>query len=69
MLEHLKAYLQKRVAITDEQFALISDKLKVKHFAKNEMILMKGDGVSIEDESHIGILSKGLSEFLLFDLG
>ncbi|MBE9600386.1 Crp/Fnr family transcriptional regulator [Pedobacter sp. MC2016-24] len=43
MLEHLKAYLQKKVAITDEQFALISDKLKVKHFAKNEMILMKGD--------------------------
>jgi len=43
MLEQLKAYLQKKVAITDEQFALISDKLKVKHFAKNEMILMKGD--------------------------
>lgn len=43
MLEHLKAYLQKKVAITDEQFALISGKLKVKHFAKNEMILMKGD--------------------------
>jgi CRP-like cAMP-binding protein len=43
MLEHLKVYLQKKVAITDEQFALISDKLKVKHFKKNEMILMKGD--------------------------
>jgi len=43
MLEQLKAYLQKKVAITDEQFALISDKLKVKHFEKHEMILMQGD--------------------------
>ena len=43
MLEQFKAYLQNKVAITDEQFNLISDKLKVKHFEKNEMILMKGD--------------------------
>lgn len=43
MLEPFKSYLQKRVAITDEQFDLISDKLKVKTYSKNEMILMKGD--------------------------
>ncbi len=43
MLEPFKAYLQQRVAITDEQFSLIADKLKVKTFDKNEMILMKGD--------------------------
>jgi len=34
-----------------------------------DMILVKGDGVSIEDESHIGLLAKEKSEFLLFDLG
>ncbi|WP_316790713.1 Crp/Fnr family transcriptional regulator [Pedobacter frigoris] len=43
MLEPFKAYLQQRVDLTDEQFSLISDKLKVKSFDKNEMILMKGD--------------------------
>ncbi|WP_316833889.1 Crp/Fnr family transcriptional regulator [Pedobacter nutrimenti] len=43
MLEPFKEYLQKKVAITDEQFDLISHKLKVKTFSKNEMILMKGD--------------------------
>ncbi len=42
-MEEFKSYLQKRVAITDEQFAMISDKLKVKTFDKNEMILMSGD--------------------------
>lgn len=43
MLEQFKLYLQKKVAITDEQFDLISDRLKVKSFDKNEMILMKGE--------------------------
>lgn len=43
MFEPFKSYLQSRVAITDEQFDLISDKLKVKTFSKSEMILMKGD--------------------------
>ncbi|TKC05194.1 Crp/Fnr family transcriptional regulator [Pedobacter frigoris] len=43
MLEPFKAYLQQRVDLTDEQFSLISEKLKVKSFDKNEMILMKGD--------------------------
>lgn len=42
-LEIFKTYLQKKVAITDEQFNLIADHLKVKSFEKNEMILMKGD--------------------------
>jgi len=42
-MEEFKSYLQKRVAITDEQFAMISDKLKVKEFDKNELILMSGD--------------------------
>lgn len=43
MLELFKDYLQKKVPITDEQFELLSAKLKVKTFEKNEMILMKGD--------------------------
>ncbi|MGY4383149.1 CRP-like cAMP-binding protein [Pedobacter sp. UYP24] len=43
LLETFKTYLQNKVAITDEQFALISDRLKIKTFEKNEMILMKGD--------------------------
>ena len=42
-MEEFKTYLQKRVAITDDQFSLISDKLKVKTFDKNEMILMSGE--------------------------
>ncbi|MFP5080768.1 Crp/Fnr family transcriptional regulator [Pedobacter sp. JCM 36344] len=43
LLEPFKIYLQHKVSITDEQFYLISDQLKVKSFDKNEMILMKGD--------------------------
>ncbi|WP_316819742.1 Crp/Fnr family transcriptional regulator [Pedobacter gandavensis] len=43
MFEQFKLYLQQKVAITDEQFDLISDRLKVKSFEKNEMILMKGE--------------------------
>jgi CRP-like cAMP-binding protein len=42
-LEPFKIYLQHKVSITDEQFYLIADHLKVKSFEKNEMILMKGD--------------------------
>ena len=55
MLELFKEYLQKKVAITDEQFALISDKLKIKTFEKNEMILMKG-----EVSSHVYFVLDGL---------
>jgi CRP-like cAMP-binding protein len=43
VLEPFKLYLQNKVSLTDEQFELISAKLKVKTFDKNEMILMKGD--------------------------
>ena len=43
MMEQFKIYLQKKVALTDEEFDLISSKLKVKTFEKNEMILMKGE--------------------------
>jgi CRP-like cAMP-binding protein len=42
-LEPFKTYLQHKVSITDEQFYLIADHLKVKSFDKNEMIVMKGD--------------------------
>jgi CRP-like cAMP-binding protein len=42
-MDEFKAYLQKRVAITDEQFDQVSDKLKVKTFEKNELILMAGE--------------------------
>lgn len=43
MLNYFKAYLQQSVAITDEQFELISGDLKEKKFEKHEMILMQGD--------------------------
>lgn len=55
MLKIFKDYLQKKVAITDEQFSLISDKLKIKSFEKNEMILMKG-----EVSSHVYFVLDGL---------
>lgn len=43
MLTQFKAYLQNKVTLTDEQFELISGKLRIKKFEKNEMILMKGE--------------------------
>lgn len=43
MLDYFKAYLQQSVAITDEQFSRTSGNLKIKEFAKHEMILMQGD--------------------------
>jgi CRP-like cAMP-binding protein len=55
MLSLFKDYLQKKVAITDEQFSLISDKLKIKTFEKGEMILMKG-----EVSSHVYFVLDGL---------
>lgn len=55
MLSIFKDYLQKKVAITDEQFGLISDKLKIKTFEKGEMILMKG-----EVSSHVYFVLDGL---------
>lgn len=55
MFSIFKDYLQKKVAITDEQFSLISDKLKIKTFEKGEMILMKG-----EVSSHVYFVLDGL---------
>jgi CRP-like cAMP-binding protein len=43
MLNKLKTYLQKSIAITDEQFQLVSRDLKIKTFEKNEMILSQGE--------------------------
>lgn len=43
MLEHFRAYLEKRVKLSDEQFRLISKDLKTKTFEKNEIILSKGE--------------------------
>jgi CRP-like cAMP-binding protein len=43
MLEKFRAYLEKSLPITDEQFDLISKDLKVKTFEKNELILSQGE--------------------------
>jgi CRP-like cAMP-binding protein len=55
MLERFKEYLQAKVELTDEQFGLITDKLKIKEFDKGEMILMKG-----EISSHVYFVLDGL---------
>ncbi|WP_432714816.1 Crp/Fnr family transcriptional regulator [Pedobacter sp.] len=43
MLEKFRAYLEKSITISDEQFELISKHLKIKTFEKNELILNQGD--------------------------
>lgn len=43
MLDKFRAYLEKSLPITDEQFELISKDLKVKTFEKNEQILNQGE--------------------------
>jgi CRP-like cAMP-binding protein len=43
MLSKLKTYLQKSIAISDEQFDSISKDLKIKTFEKNEMIVSQGE--------------------------
>ena len=43
MLNKFRAYLEKSLPITDEQFNLISKDLQVKTFQKNEIILSQGD--------------------------
>jgi CRP-like cAMP-binding protein len=65
MLEQFKAYLQNKVALTDEQFSLISDKLKVKRFEKNEMILMKGEVSAHGYFVFSGMLFNEASEFFI----
>lgn len=43
MLNKFRAYLEKSLHITDEQFSLISKDLQIKTFQKNEIILSQGD--------------------------
>lgn len=43
MINRLKEYLQKKITFTDEQFEVISKDIKVRSFAKNEVILSPGD--------------------------
>lgn len=43
MLEKFRAYLEKSITLTDEQFELITKDLKTKTFEKNEIILSQGD--------------------------
>ena len=43
MLNIFRAYLEKSLPITDEQFELISRHLKIKTFEKNELILSQGE--------------------------
>ena len=43
MLDKFRAYLEKSLPMTDEQFELISKDLKVKTFEKNEQILNQGE--------------------------
>jgi CRP-like cAMP-binding protein len=43
MLSKLKTYLQKSIAISDEQFDFISKDLKVKSFEKNEILVSQGE--------------------------
>lgn len=43
MLDKLKTYLQKSIALTDEQFDSVAKDLKVKKFDKNEILLSKGE--------------------------
>lgn len=43
MLENFRAYLEKSLTLTDEQFSLISKNLKIKTFEKNEIVLSQGE--------------------------
>jgi CRP-like cAMP-binding protein len=43
MLNKFRAYLEKSLSITEEQFSLISKDLQIKTFQKNEIILSQGD--------------------------
>ncbi|WP_219223025.1 Crp/Fnr family transcriptional regulator [Pedobacter antarcticus] len=42
-INQFKAYLQQKIALTDEQFELISGGITVKTFAKNQVILSPGE--------------------------
>lgn len=43
MLEKFRAYLEKSLTLSDEQFSLISKNLKIKTFEKNEIVLSQGE--------------------------
>ncbi|MDY0907225.1 Crp/Fnr family transcriptional regulator [Pedobacter sp. CFBP9032] len=43
MIDQFKNYLKEKIAITDEQFASVSAGLKVKKFAKGEMVQYTGE--------------------------
>ncbi len=43
MINKFRAYLEKTLSITDQQFELISKDLRIKTFKKNEVILSQGD--------------------------
>ena len=43
MFEPFKAYLRKKITITDEQFDLISGDIKIKTFEKNQQIVSPGE--------------------------
>ena len=43
MYDQFKDYLRKKITITDEQFALIAENIKVKTFEKNKIILSPGE--------------------------
>jgi CRP-like cAMP-binding protein len=43
MFDQFKEYLRKKVTLTDEQFDLISEGIKVKTFEKNQLILTPGE--------------------------
>ncbi len=43
MLSKFRAYLEKNLIITDQQFDLISRDLKIKTFKKNQVVLSQGD--------------------------
>lgn len=43
MIEKFRTYLEKSIAISDEQFELISKNLKTRTFDKNEIILSPGE--------------------------
>jgi CRP-like cAMP-binding protein len=46
MIDKFKRYLQERLPLSDEQFAVISKDLKVKTFQKNEILLSQGEHCS-----------------------
>ncbi|WP_158798590.1 Crp/Fnr family transcriptional regulator [Pedobacter sp. L105] len=55
MFDQFKEYLQKKIALTDEQFDLISKDIKVKTLEKNQVVLSPG-----ETSTHTYFVTEGL---------